>query len=70
GGGGEALVPSQAGVPRFAGSARRLAAALPLRVLEPEPFVALPHQGKGAPDLRRFSRYWRRAEPLVWGENC
>jgi deoxyribodipyrimidine photo-lyase len=35
--------------------------------LEPEPFVALPLQGRGAPDLRRFSRYWRQAEPLVWG---
>jgi deoxyribodipyrimidine photo-lyase len=66
--GAEAIVTSQAVDPRFGEIARRLAAELPLRVLEPEPFVALPVQGKGAPDLRRFSRYWRQAEPLVWGE--
>ena len=53
--------------PRFLQIAARLAAVLPLQVLEPEPFVALPLEGAGAPDLRRFSRYWRVAEPLVWG---
>jgi deoxyribodipyrimidine photo-lyase len=66
--GADAIVTSQAVDPRFGAIARRLEAALPLRVLEPEPFVALPVQGPGAPDLRRFSRYWRLAEPLVWGE--
>jgi deoxyribodipyrimidine photo-lyase len=34
-----------------------VAAALPLQVLEPEPFVDLPEPV----DLRRFSRYWRSA---------
>jgi hypothetical protein len=29
--------------------------------------VDLPLSGPGAPDLRRFSRYWRQAEPRVWG---
>ena len=65
--GADGFVTSRAVDPRFAAIAQRLAAVLPLRVLEPEPFVALPHQGPGAPDLRRFSRYWRKAEPLVWG---
>ncbi|MFN5696844.1 MAG: hypothetical protein ACK486_07410, partial [Cyanobacteriota bacterium] len=58
---------SQAVDPRFGVIANRLAAALPLQLLEPEPFVDLPLTGAGTPDLRRFSRYWRRAEPLVWG---
>jgi deoxyribodipyrimidine photo-lyase len=61
------VVTSRAVDPRFAGIAQRLAAALPLQVLEPEPFVDLPQTGPGAPDLKRFSRYWRKAEPLVWG---
>ncbi len=64
--GADGIVTSRAVDPRFSAIANRLAAALPLRILEPEPFVALPHTGPGAPDLRRFSRYWRRAEPLVW----
>jgi deoxyribodipyrimidine photo-lyase len=65
--GADGIVTSRAVDPRFSAIANRLAAALPLRILEPEPFVALPHTGPGAPDLRRFSRYWRVAEPLVWG---
>jgi deoxyribodipyrimidine photo-lyase len=64
--GADGIVTSRAVDPRFALIAARLAAALPLQVLEPEPFVALPVDGAGAPDLRRFSRYWRRAEPLLW----
>ncbi|WP_396122568.1 FAD-binding domain-containing protein [Cyanobium sp. CH-040] len=64
--GADGIVTSRAVDPRFTAIARRLAAALPLQVLEPEPFVALPLEGAGAPDLGRFSRYWRRAEPLVW----
>ena len=63
----DGIVTSRAVDPRFAAIAARVAAALPLQVLEPEPFVDLPIDGPGAPDLRRFSRYWRRAEPLVWG---
>jgi deoxyribodipyrimidine photo-lyase len=65
--GADGLVTSRATDPRFALIAARLAQVLPLRILEPEPFVVLPDQGPGAPDLRRFSRYWRQAEPLVWG---
>jgi deoxyribodipyrimidine photo-lyase len=66
--GADGIVTSQAVDPRFQRLAARLAASLPLRVLAPEPFVDLPAWGPGSPDLRRFSRYWRRAEPLVWGE--
>jgi deoxyribodipyrimidine photo-lyase len=68
--GADAIVTSQAVDPRFGWIAQRLAAALPLRILDPEPFVDLPLAGPGAPDLRRFSRYWRRAEPQVWGEEA
>ena len=63
----DGLVTSRPVDPRLLRSAARLAAVLPLQMLEPEPFVALPFEGQAAPDLRRFSRYWRRAEPLVWG---
>ena len=62
----DGIVTSRAVDPRFALIATRVAQTLPLRILEPEPFVDLPLQGPGAPDLRRFSRYWRRAEPVVW----
>ncbi len=65
--GADAIVTSRATDPRFAWIAARLAQVLPLQILEPEPFVQLPDEGPGAPDLRRFSRYWRQAEPLVWG---
>jgi deoxyribodipyrimidine photo-lyase len=65
--GADGIVTSRAVDPRFRAIAARLAAELPLQVLDPEPFVDLPLEGAGAPDLRRFSRYWRRAEPLVWG---
>jgi deoxyribodipyrimidine photo-lyase len=64
--GADGIVTSRAVDPRFAAIATRLAAVLPLQVLEPDPFVDLPAEGPGAPELRRFSRYWRRAEPLVW----
>jgi len=62
----DGLVTSRPVDPRLLRIAARLAARLPLQCLEPEPFVALPFEGQAAPDLRRFSRYWRRAEPLVW----
>jgi deoxyribodipyrimidine photo-lyase len=65
--GADGIVTSRAVDPRFAVIAQRLATVLPVRVLEPEPFVPLPHAGPGSPDLKRFSRYWRKAEPLVWG---
>jgi deoxyribodipyrimidine photo-lyase len=64
--GADGIVTSRGVDPRFTAIARQVAAALPLQVLDPEPFVALPLEGAGAPDLRRFSRFWRRAEPLVW----
>jgi deoxyribodipyrimidine photo-lyase len=66
--GADGIVTSRAVDPRFRLIAARVAAVMPLQVLEPEPFVALPLEGAGAPDLRRFSRYWRVAEPLVWGD--
>jgi deoxyribodipyrimidine photo-lyase len=62
----DGVVSSQPVDPRLRQLAAQVAAELPLQLLEPEPFVALPLQGQGAPDLRRFSRYWRQAEPLVW----
>ncbi|MFM7636006.1 MAG: FAD-binding domain-containing protein [Cyanobacteriota bacterium] len=62
----DGIVTSRAVDPRFGLIATRLASALPLQILEPEPFVELPLQGPGSPDLGRFSRYWRRAEPRVW----
>ncbi len=47
--------------PQLGGIAACVAAALPLQVLEPEPFVDLPEPL----DLRRFSRYWRSAGPRL-----
>lgn len=64
----DGIVSSRAVDPRFGLIAARVAAALPLHVLDPEPFVDLPLLGPGSPDLGRFSRYWRRAEARVWGE--
>jgi hypothetical protein len=40
---------------------RRLAERFPVEVQEPEPFVTLARE----PDLKRFSRYWARVEPLL-----
>jgi deoxyribodipyrimidine photo-lyase len=60
--GADGVVTSAAVDPRFAALRERIAAELPLQVLEPEPFVELPEPL----DLRRFSRYWRRAEPVLW----
>lgn len=61
--GADGVVTSAAVDPRFGLLREQIATYLPVEVLEPEPFVALP-----APvDLRRFSRYWRRAEPVLWG---
>lgn len=65
--GADGIVTSRAVDPHVAVIAARLAAVLPLQVLEPEPFVDLPFEGPKAPQLQRFSRYWRHAEPLVWG---
>ena len=61
--GADGVVTSAAVDPRFALLHEQIATQLPVQVLEPEPFVALPEPL----DLRRFSRYWRRAEPVLWG---
>lgn len=66
--GADGIVTSRAVDPRVEAIARELAATLPVHVLDPEPFVDLPEGGPGSPDLRRFSRYWRRAEALVWAQ--
>jgi len=61
--GADGIVTSAGVDPRFEAIRARLAAALPVQVLAPEPFVAL---AEGEADLGRFGRYWRRAEPRVW----
>lgn len=61
--GADGVVTSAAVDPRFEPIRRAIARQLPVAVLEPEPFVRL----REPPDLRRFSRYWRQAEPQVWG---
>ncbi len=61
--GADGVVTSAAVDPRFAATAAAIAAHLPLQVLPVEPFVDLELP---AAQLRRFSRYWRWAEPLVW----
>ena len=59
--GADGVVTTAAVDPRFAVISAAIGAALPLQVLAAEPFVELADA-----DLRRFSRYWKRAEPLVW----
>ncbi|WP_390625500.1 FAD-binding domain-containing protein [Vulcanococcus limneticus] len=61
--GADAIVTSAGVDPRFEAIRARLAAALPVQVLTPEPFVALKEEET---DLGRFGRYWRRAEAKVW----
>lgn len=61
--GADGVVTSAAVDPRFGLLREQITTHLPVQVLEPEPFVALPEPL----DLRRFSRYWRRAEPVLWG---
>ena len=60
--GADGVVTTAAVDPRFAQLRERIVAQLPVQVLEPEPFVELPE----SVDLARFSRYWRRAEPVLW----
>jgi len=64
--GADGIVTSRAVDGRIEAIGRELALSLPVQALEPEAFVDLPDSGPTAPDLRRFSRYWRQAEPLVW----
>ncbi len=60
--GADGIVTSAGTDPRVAALCRRLERELPVRVLEPEPFVQL----QGPLNLGRFSRYWRQAEAAVW----
>jgi deoxyribodipyrimidine photo-lyase len=76
--GADGVVTTRAVDPRLQTIAARLAERLPVALLEPEPLVAADLEPPGAgeqaasgvgtlPDLRRFSRYWRWAEPRIWG---
>ena len=58
----DGVITSAAVDPHFDTIRSTIARELPVEVLEPEPFVAL----DTPTDLRRFSRYWRQAKPLVW----
>lgn len=60
--GADGVITSAAADPRFELIRSAIARELPVEVLEPEPFVELDTPA----DLARFSRYWRKAEPLVW----
>ena len=60
--GADAVVTSTAVDPRLQQIAAVIDRQLPVWMLDPEPFVALPNP----PRLGRFSRYWRVAEPVVW----
>ena len=64
--GADGVVTSQAVDPRFALLLGRIAAVLPVGVLEPEPFVVLGETADRPIDLGRFSRYWKVAEAAVW----
>ena len=48
--------------PRFKEQRRRLEIANEVEVLRPVPFVDY----RGNPDLKRFSRYWKCVEPVVF----
>lgn len=64
--GADGVVTSRAVDPRFERLRWRIARRLPVAVLEPEPFVELEDSPERPLDLRRFSRYWRRAAPRLW----
>jgi deoxyribodipyrimidine photo-lyase len=64
--GADGVVTSEGTDPRFERLRARIAASLPVQVLEPEAFVALEDDPARPLDLRRFSRYWKTAEPAVW----
>ncbi|MEI6617248.1 MAG: FAD-binding domain-containing protein, partial [Cyanobium sp. ELA507] len=75
--GADGVVTTRAVDPRLQAITAQLAARLPLIVLDPEPLVPSDLEPAGVglasatkaiePDLRRFSRYWRWAEPRIWG---
>lgn len=50
--------------PRFAALVRALQPAHRIEILPVDPFLSHP----GPYDLKRFSRYWRAAEPHAFGE--
>ena len=60
--GADGVITSGAVDPRLNRNAAAIDRALPLWLLDGEPFVDLPRP----PRLGRFSRYWREAEPVVW----
>ena len=60
--GADGVITSGAVDPRLNRNAAAIDRALPLWLLDGEPFVEMPKP----PRLGRFSRYWREAEPLVW----
>ncbi|MBM5800152.1 MAG: deoxyribodipyrimidine photo-lyase [Cyanobacteria bacterium K_DeepCast_35m_m2_023] len=63
----DAVITTAAVDPRFAPIHHAIACVLPVAVLPVPPLVELPAPGRGTTeDLRRFSRYWKRAEPLIW----
>jgi deoxyribodipyrimidine photo-lyase len=64
--GADGVVTSQAVDPRFERIRARIAATLPVQVLEPEPFLPLAEPPERPFDLGRFSRWWRQAEPALW----
>ena len=60
--GADGVITSGAVDPRLNRNAAAIDRALPLWLLDGEPFVEMPRP----PRLGRFSRYWREAEPIVW----
>ena len=58
----DGIVSSTPVDPRLERIADAIDEQLPLELIDPEPFVALPRP----PRLGRFSRYWREAESVVW----
>jgi deoxyribodipyrimidine photo-lyase len=74
--GADGVVTTRAVDPRLRSITAQLAERVPVAVLDPEPLVPSDLDSPGAtaapgrpapPDLRRFSRYWRWAEPRIWG---
>ncbi len=64
--GADGVVTSQAVDPRFERMRARIATALPVQVLAPEPFLPLTETPDRPLDLGRFSRWWKQAEPALW----
>ncbi len=65
--GADGVVTTAAVDPRFREQLQRLQRHLPVHLLAPEPFLPPAVEPFTAKQLGRFSRYWRRAEPAVWG---